>query len=81
MAISVFKQRKNAIGNGVFILNSLESDIIWFSMVYVLFVVLCFLSSMFFLDVCFLLELMMLFWLCYVQQLHNYQSSTDAGSM
>lgn len=41
----------------MFLLNSLEFGIIWFNMIYVLFVVLCDLSSIFILDVCFLFRI------------------------
>lgn len=51
---------------------------IWF---YVLFVVLCDLPNTVLLQVCFLWELMLLFWLCYFQHLRNCQISSHAESM
>lgn len=57
MLQSQYESRKNAIGSGVLLLNSLESGNIWFNMIYVLFLVLCDLSSIFLLDVCFLFRI------------------------
>lgn len=50
-------------------------------MVYVLFVLLFSLPNTFFLASVFLLELVMLFWSCYLQDLGHCQISTDAESM